>query len=71
VISANDVATYGSLCALATFDRIALRTKILQNSDFKQYLEQEPTMREIIEAFYNSNYKICLETLDRIKVKKG
>ena len=68
VISANDVATYGGLCALASFDRSELKSKIIDNSEFKQFLELEPQIREIIYSFYQSKYTVCLEALERIKV---
>ena len=59
---------YGGLCALASFDRNELRTKVFENSDFKQYLELEPTIRELLYSFYNSRYTVCLEIMNRMKV---
>ncbi|KAJ3318677.1 hypothetical protein HDU76_000759 [Blyttiomyces sp. JEL0837] len=67
VLSANDVATYGGLCALASYDRADLKTKVMENSAFKQYLELEPQIREIIYSFYASKYGHCLELFSRIK----
>ncbi|KAI9320898.1 26S proteasome subunit RPN7-domain-containing protein [Dichotomocladium elegans] len=64
VISANDVAVYGGLCALASYDRQELKTKVLSNSSFKNYLELEPQIREMIDAFYNAKYAACLELLE-------
>ncbi|KAI9007772.1 26S proteasome subunit RPN7-domain-containing protein [Hyaloraphidium curvatum] len=67
VISANDIATYGGLCALASFDRAELKAKVIDNAEFKQFLELEPQIREIIYSFYQSKYTVCLEALERIK----
>ncbi|TPX48081.1 hypothetical protein SeLEV6574_g02253 [Synchytrium endobioticum] len=67
IISPNDIAVYGGLCALASFDRTELRTKVFENSDFKQYLELEPTVRELLYSFYNSKYTVCLEIMNRMK----
>ncbi|KAI9495777.1 26S proteasome subunit RPN7-domain-containing protein [Zychaea mexicana] len=64
VLSANDVAMYGTLCALASYSRQELRNKVLSNSAFKSYLELEPHMREMIDTFYNSKYASCLELLE-------
>ncbi|KAI9253923.1 26S proteasome subunit RPN7-domain-containing protein [Phascolomyces articulosus] len=64
VLSANDVAIYGTLCALASYSRQQLRTKVMSNSAFKSYLELEPQMREMIETFYDSKYATCLELLE-------
>ncbi|ORY94140.1 26S proteasome subunit RPN7-domain-containing protein [Syncephalastrum racemosum] len=63
VLSANDIAIYGGLCALASFDRHELRTKLMTNSAFKSYLELEPQIRDMIEAFYTSKYAQCLSLL--------
>ncbi|KAL1920755.1 uncharacterized protein VTP21DRAFT_11390 [Calcarisporiella thermophila] len=67
VIAPNDIAIYGGLCALATFDRAELKTKVIDSTEFKQYLELEPQIRELILGFYNSKYTACLEILENWK----
>lgn len=67
IISPNDIAVYGGLCALATFERSELRTKVIDNVAFKNFLELEPHIREIILNFYQSKYATCLELLDKHK----
>ncbi|CAB4013176.1 COP9 signalosome complex subunit 1 [Paramuricea clavata] len=67
LISAHDVAVYGGLCALATFDRQELRTKVLSNSSFKLFLELDPQIRDVLHKFYESQYASCLKILDDIK----
>ena len=64
----GDIAIYGTLCALATFQRSTIKSKILENSIFGSYIEQEPYMRELIEAYMNSNFKVVLELLSRYSV---
>ncbi|KAF4637910.1 hypothetical protein G7Y89_g172 [Cudoniella acicularis] len=64
IISSNDVATYGGLCALATMDRNDLQTRVLENSNFRAYLELEPQIRRAIAFFVNSRYTSCLEILE-------
>lgn len=64
VLSANDVAVYGGLCALASMDRADLQEKVLANSDFRNFLELEPHIRRAINLFCNSKYSACLEVLE-------
>jgi COP9 signalosome complex subunit 1 len=64
VISANDVAVYGGLCALASMDRSDLQNKVLANSEFRNFLELEPHIRRAINLFCNSKYSACLEVLE-------
>eukprot|EP01027_Heterolobosea_sp_BB2_P003518 GEZU01005325.1.p2 GENE.GEZU01005325.1~~GEZU01005325.1.p2 ORF type:complete len:313 (-),score=116.68 GEZU01005325.1:32-970(-) len=67
VMSAQDVAIYGALCALATFDRRDLKTKCIDDVKFKNYLELVPQVRELIKDFYASRYTSCLKYLDKLK----
>ncbi|KAJ3682113.1 hypothetical protein LUZ60_014686 [Juncus effusus] len=67
VISAQDVGTYGGLCALASFDRTELKSKIIDNSSFRNFLELVPEVRELINDFYASRYASCLSYLEKLK----
>ncbi|WJX71899.1 hypothetical protein P8452_55839 [Trifolium repens] len=42
VVSPQDVAMYGGLCALATFDRAELKNKVIDNIVFRNFLELVP-----------------------------
>ncbi|RDL40449.1 Winged helix DNA-binding protein [Venustampulla echinocandica] len=64
IMSPNDVAIYGGLCALATMDRNELQSKVLDNTHFRTYLELEPHIRKAIAFFVNSRYTLCLEILE-------
>ncbi|KAF2845344.1 COP9 signalosome-like protein complex subunit 1 [Plenodomus tracheiphilus IPT5] len=64
VLSGNDVAVYGGLCALASMDRADLQDKVLANSEFRNFLELEPHIRRAINLFCNSKYSACLEVLE-------
>ncbi|KAF2656711.1 PCI-domain-containing protein [Lophiostoma macrostomum CBS 122681] len=64
ILSGNDIAVYGGLCALASMDRSELQQKILANSDFRNFLELEPQIRRAITLFCNSKYSACLEVLE-------
>lgn len=67
VIAQQDVATYGGLCALASFDRMELKNKVIDNINFRNFLELVPEVRELIHDFYTSHYASCLEYLDNLK----
>lgn len=67
LMSPNNVAMYGGLCALATFDRHDLQKNVIFSSSFKLFLELEPQLRDIIFKFYESKYASCLKLLDDIK----
>lgn len=66
-LSPSDIAIYGGLCALSSFDRSELQTHVLENPQFRQFLELEPWVRELINGFYQSRYTTCFEILDRTK----
>lgn len=67
LMSASNVTVYGSLCALATFTREELQTDLINCSSFKMMLELEPNLREIVFAFYKSQYARCLELLGEVR----
>ncbi|GFY57931.1 COP9 signalosome complex subunit 1 [Trichonephila inaurata madagascariensis] len=67
LLSANNIAMYGGLCALASFDRQELLKHVISSSSFKLFLELEPQLRDIIFRFYESKYASCLKLLDEIK----
>ncbi|RAL46235.1 hypothetical protein DM860_016668 [Cuscuta australis] len=67
VIAPQDVATYGALCALASFDRSELKSKVIDNVNFRNFLELVPEIRELIQDFYTSRYASCLGYLENLK----
>jgi COP9 signalosome complex subunit 1 len=52
---------------MAFFDREELKSRLLDNSDFKTYLELEPHIREAAQAFFSAKYSVTLDILDRHK----
>ncbi|CAL5331543.1 COP9 signalosome complex subunit 1-like [Camellia sinensis] len=67
VIAPQDIATYGGLCALASFDRAELKSKVIDNLSFRNFLELVPEVRELIHDFYSSHYASCLDYLGNLK----
>ena len=50
VIAQQDVATYGGLCALATLSRPELRSRVIDNIQFREFLEVVPEVRACASA---------------------
>uniref|UniRef100_A0A8C5CBH3 G protein pathway suppressor 1 n=1 Tax=Gadus morhua TaxID=8049 RepID=A0A8C5CBH3_GADMO len=67
LLSPSNVAVYGGMCALATFDQQELQRNVISSSSFKLFLELEPQIRDIIFKFYESKYASCLKLLDEMK----
>ncbi len=64
VLTSNDVAVYGGLCALASMDREELQSKVLDNPSFRNFLELEPHIRRAISFFCSAKYAQCLDILE-------
>ena len=67
VASAQDVALYGGLCALASFDRAELKAKLIDAPGFKTFLELYPQVREAAHDFFQSRYASCLAHLEKLR----
>ncbi|EFX74404.1 hypothetical protein DAPPUDRAFT_324380 [Daphnia pulex] len=67
LLSPSNVAVFGGLCALATYDRAELQKHVISSSSFKLFLELEPQLRDIIHKFYESKYASCLKLLEEMK----
>jgi len=69
VCSARDVATYGALCALASFDRQSLQNLVLgkYNRAFRAHLEAASDIREVVHDFYNARYTSCFSALNAMQ----
>jgi len=50
---------------MAFLERDELKARLLDNSEFKPYLELEPQIREAAQAFFSARYSVTLEILDR------
>lgn len=63
-----DIALYAVLTGLATFNRVELKKKILENADLRPMLDLEPYLRDIVRAFYDSKFKEGLRALTKYVV---
>lgn len=64
IASPNDIATYGGLLALATMDRSQLQKRVLDDANFRSFLELEPHLRRAVGMFVNGRYSACLSIID-------
>lgn len=64
VLTPNDIAVYGGLCALASMSRDELQKRVLDNSPFRNFLELEPHIRRAVSLFVSSKFSACLAILD-------
>lgn len=51
MISCNNIAIYGGLCALATFDRQELQKNVISSTSFKLFLELETQVKFLMLLF--------------------
>jgi len=70
-LSVNDLATisdivmYISLCSLATMERDRFCTDVIENPDFREWLEREDcaTMKRLVESVFNCHWSVAWNTL--------
>jgi COP9 signalosome complex subunit 1 len=62
-LAAEDIALYGGVCALGALSRGELKRRVLDNAEFKRYLELRPDLLNLITAFYESEYGTVMEGL--------
>lgn len=57
-MSPADVAVYGGLCALASFDRPELKSRVLDNIGFREFLEAAPQARNQFRTLHCDNHTL-------------
>jgi COP9 signalosome complex subunit 1 len=67
MVTRSDIAVYGALCALATLERGALQTKVLENQHFRISLEREPHLRRAISFYVSGRFTAALEILESFR----
>ncbi|GAA6022905.1 hypothetical protein JCM10207_006858 [Rhodosporidiobolus poonsookiae] len=64
-IPTADLALYATLTSLACFPRAQVRARVLDNAGLRPALDQEPWLRELARAFYDSRFREGLGMLQR------
>ena len=67
MISPQTLIQYVCLCSLATFERSEIHRLILMSTNIKQYLELEPSIRDILHKFYETSYSFCLASMTQLE----
>eukprot|EP01083_Nonionella_stella_P175432 610842_1 len=67
ILSGSDIALYGGLCALASFSRLQLKKSVLDNTEFKRFLELQPKVGALIQNFYDSEYGKVMSGLNGLR----
>ncbi len=65
----GDIAIYGVLCSLATKSRSAIKASIMESPTFGVYLEHEPYVRDLVDAYMASKFKTVLDILEQYSVR--
>ncbi|KAF8126790.1 G protein pathway suppressor 1 [Boletus edulis] len=69
LVAPGDIAIYGTLCALASLSRSAIKAQLLRNPVFSAYIEQEPYIRDVIQAYMSSDFKTTLDILSKYSTR--
>lgn len=56
------------MCALASLSRSGFKAQVPENGAFGIYIEQEPYVRELVEAYLASSFKTVLDILNKYSV---
>ncbi|CAO1612849.1 unnamed protein product [Parajaminaea phylloscopi] len=67
LLAPAEVALYGVLCAIAMFPRAQLKSSVMDRASFRGFMEYEPHTRDLLEAFWNCDYRKGLALLDHWK----
>ncbi|QRW13311.1 26S proteasome non-ATPase regulatory subunit 6 [Ceratobasidium sp. AG-Ba] len=65
LVAPSDIAIYGTLTALATLTRSQIKASVVESDTFGYFIEHEPYIREIIDAYTTNNFKVVLDLLER------
>ncbi|KIM57683.1 hypothetical protein SCLCIDRAFT_16897 [Scleroderma citrinum Foug A] len=69
LVAPSDIAIYGTLCALASLSRSTVKSNTLVHTVFATYIEQEPYVRDLVQAYLSSDFKTVLELLARYSTR--
>lgn len=63
-VSEEDIAIYGTILAIATFERTDLRSRLIENKPFiNTYLNLVPDLKALVMGFYSGDYATAIQKL--------
>lgn len=68
MISPWSIAVCGTMTGLCALDRADIKTKLLGNKDFREFLELAPEFRELLLTYIASEYSRFFALLAKVKV---
>ncbi|KAJ1957109.1 hypothetical protein EC988_001005 [Linderina pennispora] len=66
VVTPMDIALYGTLAGLASLSRDEIKDMLINNTQFRKFLEHLPVCLELLQLFYRSQYTSALAKLDQV-----
>ncbi|PVU96041.1 hypothetical protein BB561_001444 [Smittium simulii] len=60
-----DIGIYGAFCALATASRAEIKSLLLENKNFVQYLDHDSNLYDMLNYFYNGSYSKFSQLLEQ------
>mmetsp|Transcript_19362 Transcript_19362/g.47362 ORF Transcript_19362/g.47362 Transcript_19362/m.47362 type:complete len:453 (-) Transcript_19362:229-1587(-) len=67
IISKRDVAIYGTLCAMASFQRAQLKTNLLKSGEFKKFMLLVPGLTDMVQNFIQCKFRLAFAQLEQMK----
>jgi COP9 signalosome complex subunit 1 len=67
LLSTTDIAYYGCFCALASYDRNELKEKVINNGNFRKFMEPEGKLVDLIQAFRNNSFINVFQLLEEMR----
>jgi COP9 signalosome complex subunit 1 len=68
-LTSEDVATYGTLCAMAALSRGEVNAGVLQSTRFKKFFENAPEIRQLVQCFIENRFGECIAQLGRLETQ--
>jgi len=64
IATISDIVMYITLCALATMNRQEIKTNLIENQDFREWLSRDDckTMRTLVDSFFNGDWSVAFAT---------
>ncbi|EGD73355.1 hypothetical protein PTSG_05066 [Salpingoeca rosetta] len=67
LLSPSNVATYATLCCLASMSRDDIKDNLILNAEFQSFLEASGLVRTLAQCFHASKFKKCQELITNLK----
>jgi len=66
-VTDEDIVIYLGICALASFERKEIREEVLRNKHLRSFMEEQPTVNELLESYLSNRYDELVYGLNELK----